>query len=317
MSDGADDPILVEVPKGSYQITWRPRAGNGFHAVDAPAPLPITVPAPAAPARAKWFAAGFAAAAVLACAAAVIWSATRPRTVPAQVETFWQPFLRSPQAPIIVFSNHRFVGTSSTGLRPFRDGVDSPLDTNDTYSGTGDVMAVAELSDLFALLGRTARLKRAELLTWDDAKDANLIFVGAPGANSRHRELAPLQHFRFKTAQDEPRPGATGIVDLHPGAGEEPVYFGSGRPYSYDYAVVAMLPGFRADRKVIILAGTNTYGCQAAADFLDRADRITELAARLGVTKGGAVPDFEAVIKVNISGGVPLQPSIVTVKLHK
>jgi len=317
MSDGADDPILIEVPKGSYQIMWRLRGANGFHAVETPVPLPAPVAVQPIPVRGKWFAAGFAAAAVLACGAAGIWSLTRPKPVPAQVETFWQPFLRSPQAPIIVFSNHRFVGTSATGLHSFREGIDAPSETNDTYSGTGTVMAVAELSDLFALQGRTARLKRAELLTWDEAKDANLIFVGAPDANSRLKELAPLQHFRFKSSYDEPRAGTSGIVNVHAAPGEESIYFGSAKPYAFDYAVIALLPSFRADRKVVILAGMNTYGCQAAAEFVNRADRMGDLYARLGVPKNGAVPDFEALVKVGISGGVPLQPSVVTVRIHK
>ena len=186
------------------------------------------------------------------------------------MEDFWQPFLKSPQAPLIVFSNHRFVGSSATGLRSFRDGVDSPSDSNDTYSGTGTVMAVAELSNLFSLAGRPPRLKRAELLTWDEANDANVVFVGAPEANSRLGELAPLQHFRFKSSHEEPRFGTGGIVNLHPGAGEESIYFGSGRPYTFDYAVIAMLPNLHPERKVLILAGTNTYGCQAAAGFLTR-----------------------------------------------
>jgi hypothetical protein len=46
------------------------------------------------------------------------------------------------------------VGSSASGLRAFREGVDSPADRNDTYSGTGTVMAVAELSNLFSLSGR-------------------------------------------------------------------------------------------------------------------------------------------------------------------
>lgn len=313
MADGADDPVLIEVPKGSYHVAWRYRAGEPL---PQPKVLPEPPPRSGSPAsRRQWFAAGFVAAAVLSLVALVIWTSARTKLAPI-TEDFWQPFLKSPQAPLIVFSNHRFVGSSATGLRSFRDGVDSPADSNDTYSGTGTVMAVAELSKLFSLAGRPPRLKRAELLTWDEANDADVVFVGAPEANSRLGELAPLHHFKFKSSREEPRFGTGGIINLHPGAEEESIYFGSGQPYTFDYAVIALLPNLHPERKVLILAGTNTYGCQAAAGFLTRPDLLAELYRRLGVPKGRKLPDFEALLKVNVSGGVPMKAEVLMVRGH-
>jgi hypothetical protein len=313
MSDGADDPVLIEVPKGAYHLTWRYRTVSEPVPQPQPAHEPLVRVGPVV-SRRKWFAVGFAIAVLLACAVAGISMSVRLPKVPPDVEAFWQPFLRSPQAPIIVFSNHRFVGTSATGLRYFREGIDSPSDSNDTYSGTGTVMAVAELSNLFSLAGRSPRLKRAELFTWDEVKDANVVFVGAPDANSRLGELAPLQHFRFKSSHDEPRFGIGGIVNVHPGPGEESIYFGPTRPYSFDFAVVALLPNFHPERKVLILAGTNTYGCQAAAEFLTRSDLLGELYRRMGVPRGGNLPDFEALLKVSVSGGVPMRAEVLLVR---
>lgn len=312
MSDGAEDPVLIEVPKGAYHLTWRYRAAS--EPVPQPQPVQESLVRVAPVSRRNWFAAGFAIAALAACAVVAISMSGRTPKVPPDVEAFWQPFLRSPQAPIIVFSNHRFVGTSATGLRYFREGIDSPSDSNDTYSGTGTVMAVAELSNLLSLAGRSPRLKRAELLTWDEVKDANVVFVGAPDANSRLGELAPLQHFRFKSSHDEPRFGIGGIVNVHPGPGEESIYFGPARPYNSDVAVIALLPNLHPERKVLILAGTNTYGCQAAAEFLTRSDLLGELYRRMGVPKGGNLPDFEALLKVSVSGGVPMRTEILLVR---
>jgi hypothetical protein len=314
MSDGADDPVLIEVPKGSYQVSWK------YRGTDTIAPPPVRelstgLGRPVS--RRKWFAAGFAAAGALACITAVLWTSMQSPVIPALVAAFWQPFLRSQKAPLIVFSNHRFVGSSATGLRSFREGVDSPSDSNDTYSGTGTVMAVAEISNLFSLAGRAPRWKRAELLTWDEAKDANVVFVGAPEANSRLGELTPLRDFRFKSSREEPHFGTGGIVNLHPAAGEESIYFGSGQPYTFDYAIIAMLPNLDPKRKVLILAGTNTYGCQAAAEFLTRPDLLGELYRRLGSPDFGKLPDFEALLKVSVSGGVPIRSEVVTVRARE
>uniref|UniRef100_Q01RD6 Uncharacterized protein n=1 Tax=Solibacter usitatus (strain Ellin6076) TaxID=234267 RepID=Q01RD6_SOLUE len=314
MSEGADDVLLIEVPKGSYHMAWRYRCGEPPAQPKALVEAPVQAPEVS---RRKWFAVGFATAAVLGCAILGIWLPARVPAIPPAVEAFWQPLIHSAHPPLIVFSNHRFVGTSVTGLRYFREGVDSPADSNDTYSGTGTVMAVAELSNLFALFGHPPRLKRAELLTWDEVKEANVVFVGAPDANSRLGELAPLQHFKFKSSHDEPRYGIGGIVNLHPAAGEEAIYFGPVRPYVFDYAIIALLPNLHPERKVLILAGTNTYGCQAAAEFLTRTDLLGELYQRLGVAKGGKLPDFEALLKVGVSGGVPMKAEVVLVRRHQ
>jgi len=318
MSEGLDDAVLIEVPKGSYHAIWRRKADGAAHHEAAVLPEPVSLPARGAPilAKARWFALGFVAAGLMAWALVAVWAPVRAARLPLTVERFWQPFLQSQDPPIVVFSNHRFVGSSATGLRYFREGVDPPGDINDTYSGTGTVMAVAELSNLFAVSGRQPRLKRAELLTWDEAQDANVIFVGAPEANSRLRELTPLQQFAFKSSHEEPRFGEGAIINLHPRPGEQPIYYGPGRPFPYDYAVIAMLPNLHPERKVLILAGTNTYGCQAATELVTRNDLLTDLYTRLGVPKGGRLPDFEALLKVNISGGVPIQPQILIVRRH-
>lgn len=312
MSDGAEDSVLIEVPKGSYHVAWRYRA---VESVRPQKPLPEPA-VPASPKTSHWraFASGFAVAAALACLSLGIWMSARTPKVAPQVEAFWQPFFQSPQEPVIVFSNHRFTGTSATGLHYFRDGIDSPADANDTYSGTGTVMAVGELSNLFSLAGRSPRFKRAELMTWDEAKDANVVFVGAPEANSRLGELAPLQHLRFKSSYEEPHFGAGGIINVHPANGEEAIYLGPGRPYAFDYAVVALLPNLRSERKVLILAGTNTYGCQAATEFVTRADMVGELYRRLGVARGEKLPDFEALLKVGVNGGVPMGAEILLIR---
>jgi hypothetical protein len=313
MSEGADDTILIEVPKGSHHISWRHRGESPNRTATPIEPGPQRT---IKPERLKWFAAGFALAALAAGAGVAYSLSSRAATIPTGVRAFWEPFLQAAQPPIIVFSNHRFAGSSATGLHSFREGVDQPSELNDTYSGTGTVMAVGELSSLFCLAGRSPRLKRAELLTWDEARDANVIFLGAPEANSRLSEIAVLRQFAFKSSREEPRLGTGGIVNLHPGPGEEAIYFGAVRPYTSDYAVIALLPNLNPAHKLLVLAGTNTYGGQAAAELLTRADLLDDLRSRLSVPKSRPVPDFEALVKVTVNGGVPVQPQIVKVCLH-
>jgi len=138
--------------------------------------------------------------------------------------------------------------------------------------------------------------------------------VGSPDANSHLRQVPLLQHFDFKSSRVEPRLGFGGIVNVHPRPGELDIYYGSGNPYTSDYAVLAMLPGLKPEHRILVLAGTNTYGVQAAADFACRADLLTGLLSRLNVRNRDRVTDFEALLEVHISGGVPVQPRLVLVR---
>ncbi len=207
----------------------------------------------------------------------------------------------------MVFSNHRFTGTSATGLHNFRDGIDSPAELNDTYSGTGTVMAVNQLTQLFLLSGRSLRLKRAELMTWDDARNANVIFVGSPEASTPMREIPPLKQFAFKSSRVEPRLGVGGIINLHPQPGEEQTYFSSGKPYTSDYAIIAMLPGLKPGHRTLILAGTNTYVTPAGSCC--RAD-LERPAFALAV-QATVVPDFELCGCVQSVGVVPVHARLL------
>jgi hypothetical protein len=307
MGSGAHDPLVFVAPKGSYQISCHhrkePAVGDVGEAADQAQP--------AEQSAAKWplislsFLAAFGLAAVIFLSARRSAPTPAPASnVPANLASLWQPFLKSQQEPLVVFANHRFFGTGATGLRPFRQGVDPVDQLNDTYSGTGTVVAVHEITKLFARFGRSVSLKRGELLTWDEAQNANLIFVGAPAANLGLRELSPLTHFRFGD-------GDGAIENLEQAAGEEKSYFRSSFPYTSDYAVVAFVPGFRPERRIALLAGTTTYGTQAAAEFACREDQVAALLAKLGKSHP---EQFEALLHVRITRGVPTKAELKLTK---
>jgi hypothetical protein len=153
-------------------------------------------------------------------------------------------------------------------------------------------------------------------MTWDDAQNANVIFIGSPESNTPMREIPRLEQFAFKSSRDEPRLGVGGIINLHPQPGEERIYFSSGKPYTSDYAIIAMLPGFKPGHRTLILAGTNTYGVQAGQEFACRADLVADLLSRLHGQGRGGPPDFEALLEVKVSGGVPVHTRLLLVRLR-
>jgi len=78
-----------------------------------------------------------------------------------------------------------------------------------------------------------------------------------------------------------------------------------------------MLPGLKPERKALISAGTNTYGVQAAADFVCRADPVGSLVSRLPNRSDGRLPDFEALLHVKINGGVPVSSQLLLIRIRR
>ena len=101
------------------------------------------------------------------------------------------------------------------------------------------------------------------------------------------------------------------IRNVHPRSGE-PVVFVSDKanPPAYDFALVAL--AYRKRRHVLTLAGTTTYGTQAAAEFVSNPDSLRELLERAG-NSGNASPPFEAVLQVQLKKGVPISTQIMAV----
>jgi hypothetical protein len=143
----------------------------------------------------------------------------------------------------------------------------------------------------------------------------DLIFIGSPSENLSLRELPNTQNFIFQVLKTPTRPYDLAIVNRSPHPGEQPFYSASSSlPVTEDYSIVSLLPGLVPARKVLVLAGTTTLGTQAAVEYVCRSVKLQELFAKLKLRADDRIPDFEAVLQVKISGGVPVQSRIVALR---
>ncbi len=306
-SEGADDPLVVELPKGTYVLSFHQRAHL---------PAREAKPEVAPEAQPKVRRATIALSVLLVAALAVIVMLVETRnkpavgaaayveTSPAVFRTFWGGFLSSPEEPWVIFSNGAFVG---------RDSRDLILDH---YTGVGEVLAVHDLDRVFASLHRQIRVKRGSLFSLDDAKNNDLIFVGSPAENLTLRDIPSTQQFVFQRLDSGPRRGDLAVVNLRPQAGEDKYFFGSrsNTPLTEDYSVIALVRGFNPSQWVMILAGTTTLGTQAAVEFVCSENSLKDLLGRLKVSQTGEMKPFEAVLRVKVTRGVPVESSIVALR---
>lgn len=322
-SEGSEDTIVVEMPKGTYSLAFHQATpavkaivrGEQEHELDRSSGL----------LQKNSLAVALLSVLLLAALAIIGVLLFRPRTsAPSRSEeavapalgVFWQRFLNGPEEPWIIFSNGAFVGRPETGLRYFNPAHDSRQAILDHYTGVGEVLAVYDLDHVFTQLHKEIRVKRGSLFSLDDAQDNNLIFVGSPAENLTLRDIPSTHEFLFQRPTSGPRTGDLAVVNVHPKAEEQKMYFGSpsGTPLTEDYAIIGLVPGINPSRSVLILAGTTTIGTQAAAEYVCRADSLQQLLLRLSVSGNGEMKPFEAVLHVKVARGVPIGSELVALR---
>ena len=329
-SEGAADPIVVKIPKGSYHLTFEARAGQQLPQLQTvparelkPQNPEVVSVSPQWRVAAVVLLAGFLIA--LMVLAGVLWNRRTPALPSANssaakpsgpLATFWRPFTTGVEAPWVIFSNAAFVGRPETGMRYYNSRADAKSAVYDHYTGVGEVLAIHALDDAFGGLGRNIRVKRGSLFTLDDVKNNNLIFVGSPSENLSLLDIPGTQEFVFQRAASGARQGDLTIVSRHPQPGEAGTYMASPSnvPLTEDYALVGLVPGVEPGRYVMILAGTTTFGTQGAVEFACRPDSVEKLLRAIPDAGGGQIKPFEALVRVKIARGVPVDTELVAVR---
>jgi len=319
--DGVEDNVVVEIPRGSYHLLFHYREPDPKPPVAEPVTEPATVPAVPQPKRRVVTALGALVVLGAFCLGFVIgplFERSASGDSSEALKALWMRFFDGPEPPLVVYSNAAFVGRPETGLRYFNPAVDGNPSIHDHYTGVGEVMAIHELDHLFTILHRDMRLKRGRLLTWDDAKTSNLVFIGSPSENLSLRDMPGTQDFVFRVASEGPRKGDLSVVNVHPRAGEESTYFSTDTlPIREDYAVVGLVPGLTSAQHALVLAGLTTLGTQAAVEFVCRTKRLEELLTALAVPPKSPFPPFEALLRVKVNGGVPIHTELVAAHRNK
>lgn len=328
-TEGAADPFVVKIPKGSYHLTFDVRSVVAMP-VD-PGARPESVPSREIRVPARWrIAVTLLLAGLLVSLVAlgsVLWShrvdsAAMAKPVAAKatgpLAVFWRPFISGGEEPWVIFSNAAFVGRPETGMRYYDSLQDSKVAVYDHYTGVGEVLAIHALDEALGTLGQKIRVKRGSLFSLDDAKKTNLIFVGSPSENLSLLDIPNMQEFVFQRVASGPRQGDLSIVNKHPKPGEASAYLASpsGASLTEDYSVIGLVPGMGSGRYVMILAGTTTFGTQGGVEFACRPDTVEKLLHEIRGSGTEPIRPFEALVRVKIARGVPVAADLVSVRLR-
>jgi hypothetical protein len=321
-AEGASEPLIIEIPKGHYLPVFVPSKRPAEDSLPAEVP-PIHVDEakealvseppqmPRTRRQRVWQAAAGVAIALLLCltlGAALHWQ--RQAAIAKPLKQLWEPFLAG-DPPLVIYSNALFVGDAKNGMHyAAADASDSNSgDLVDSYTGIGELISVHELTKMFDRHNAEFVLKRSPLVTWDQARSRNLIFIGSVAENASLKLLPSTQDFTLTATAD-----AAGVVNHHPKPGEPQVYLRPEHPLTRDYAIVALLPGVQPESKMFVFSGLTTLGTQAAMEYALDPETAAELMRQ--VSSQRQIHNFEALLEVSIRGGVPLQPRLISIRVH-
>jgi hypothetical protein len=334
-SVGSKDPILVEIPKGRYELSFRrrpvlPEDPPSAETISGPTPPIPETPAPRHRLR-------IVAIAILPFLAGILLTTgilipllrlkrvisdnvptsqvTRPQTA---LEIFWGPFVHAPEEPFVVFRNRTLFGNLDSGMRRFDSSRDNLNQVVQRYTGVGEVMGMLELTRLFDRFGGEFRVKRESLFTIDDARDNNLIFVGSPDEALDLSEIPGTTEFTVNRLETKPQTKLA-IIDKHPGSGRATIYarsFGVNRTET-DYALVALKRGLDQTHWILFLEGTSSVATQAAVDFACSNLSVTNLLNQLHFTSSASLKPFEGLLRVRVAHDVPVETELLTLRETK
>jgi hypothetical protein len=328
-TEGTNDPIVVTIPKGSYHLVFESKQAP--LAPEATSPTSETAASvgeiETVSVRRRLALSTLVACLIVAVIVLASWLWAHKRSAVAGASTvagpmthgplaeFWRPFTSVQEEPWVIFSNAAFVGRPETGMRYLTSHEEATTRVYDHYTGVGEVLAVHALDEVFNSLGRKLRVKRGSLFSLDDANNTNLIFVGSPSENLSLHDIPGTQEFVFERVASGARKGDLAVVNRHPKAGESASYLASPSSASLteDYGVIALLPGVSPERFMMIVAGTTTFGTQGSVEFVCRADSVQKLMREIPGSSTAMKP-FEALVRVKIARGVPLDTELVAVR---
>ena len=333
-SDGREEPLIVEIPKGSYALV--------FHSVPAHVAVPESpkaepVAKPARPVRmiVPWFLVGAS-----TIMSAFLWTTARPAAPPPAPWPLSSVFDYSYPTEIVLadvtYGIRRLLSQQSVSLEEYikgdfkdrlpvpavKGGEDSWLSHYTTDALLTSYADVAVATGLLKLLpGRLEQtsVRSARDLHMRDFEGGNKVILGSPASNPwvlLYEERLNFQEVRV----DETRGVIKYFRNRKPLPGELATYAGLIRTgqNGTDYAAVALLPIDSRKGNVLIVQGLQQEGTEAAGLFLAGESGRQKLKKAFGITRDPATPFyFEALLRIEAVGGSPSSTTIVASRVIK
>jgi hypothetical protein len=339
-TEGIDDPIIVDLPKGGFRVLFEPRK-TPFE--ELPIAETIAEELPPSGWRRREMVLAVALVAALVSTAFFAWRAfstvpvarTLEPVVPwtPEIQQLWEPILSS-NRPLVVciatplsvmIPGYGFVREfaindwedvpKSKGIAALKEALHaSTVQPTFGYTGVGTASAALLLGQFLGARQKSLVVTRANLLSLPELMEENVVFLGPLTGEREIRALRVDQEILLEPdgiRNLHPRPGEPSFVPEGPGAARK----GNGGEDSLDtYSLISRVPGIRGKGEILSLSGNQISSVMAGAQTLTDPSVAKMLVGRIRKPDGSIPRYFQVVLRVRSMDGVPTE---ITYMFHR
>jgi hypothetical protein len=286
-SEGVEDPVMVDLPKGGFKVTFEPRAA----APEIAPPEPLAAPKPSYHLE---IALGAALLIAVLCAGYFglrLWRVERASSQAAaqappwtpELQQLWEPIL-TPNRPLLIC-----MSTPSSGM-----------------TGLGTANGAFLLGQFLGERKKDIQLTPTEQLSMPEIAMGNVVFLGN-AAGARQVRAVPEDRQLILSPDGirnlNPRPGEPALLADRPPADPQDT--------AESYALVSHFPGLNGNGELLYFSGNKVPAVMGAVQaFTDPAFART-LVAKMK-TPAGSLPRFyQVVVKVRSMDDMPIDIAYV------
>jgi hypothetical protein len=329
-TEGSDDPIVVEMPKGGFRVTFEPRPAT---AISTPPQVPIETREPVHGWRRREVVLAGTLVIAVGCAMFFmtrLWrveqgdrlssSAATADLTPALRE-LWEPLLSSSRRLVVCVATPLFVKVPGFGVvrePSINDWDDVPAsrklssvegalqagisEPSYSYTEAGTATGAFLLGQFLAPRKQGVLITRANVLSWPEIAEDNVIFLGpATGIHQTGDIPTGAQLVLDPTGirNLSPRPGESAFIQDHPAEG--------GAESGVSYALISRVPAMNGPGAILMLSGNQISSVMGGVQAFTNPALAQMLVSRLKTASGGMPKYFQVVLSVKAMDDVPVK----------
>ena len=294
-TEGVDDPVIVDLPKGAFKVTFEPR------------PTPVEPEPSAAPIlpqpRSNYTREMILGALLIAAIATASYFGLRLRQVEQNVTSHvpvpaaWTPELRELWAPLIA-PDRPLVVCLATDTNPAVKSAAPGL------TGIATANGAFLLGQFLADRIQNVYVTGSDALTMPELTMGNLVYLGQP--SNRLADALPADR-QFSSDSE-------GVRNLHPQPGEPALYAdsSSSKGVMETYGLITHVPGLSAKGDILYISGSHAFDVTAGVEGFTDAALAKSLVAALRKPDGNLPRYYQIVLHVRSMDDTPVEISYVT-----
>jgi hypothetical protein len=207
------------------------------------------------------------------------------------------------QVSVSDYANHNYIPVPNK-LTPEQDHFCRVVLRGDNSAGV-DAPIVAKVAALAQTNSKSIAVRGARSIQLTDLKsDNSFIFLGSPRSDPWLSLFSDQLDFRFEFDKGS---RSEFIRNVHPRTGEQPLYVPTAPGWATgdSYSIIALVKNPDQSGQVLLLAGANAEGTEAAGKFVTDLPRLSTELRKCGITPSGPLRHFQMLLHLNTMAGTP------------